>query len=281
MKKTILSLLVAVGLIASASASVLTGDLTSGLVAYYPLNSNSINQVDPNEILFENNINYQITGGQMSASFNGQDSYLKSTDNLSITGTQSRTFSAWIYTANPTAGCIAKWGLLDRYGNIQPENADFGQLWSLYVNFFDKNAFVNADYRIYAPTNTGSVNLLLNQWNHIAFCYEQSSDQLTIYVNNNPIVCETQALDPFYASLNTALGSLYLGAQSPNAGIDDGWFNKWSGSMANVLIYDRALTSSQVSQLYSLQSVPEPSTYALFGLGAIGLLMVMRRKKTA
>ena len=28
-------------------------------------------------------------------------------------------------------------------------------------------------------------------------------------------------------------------------------------------------------------SVPEPSTYALFGLGAIGLLMVMRRKKTA
>ena len=28
-------------------------------------------------------------------------------------------------------------------------------------------------------------------------------------------------------------------------------------------------------------SVPEPSTYALFGLGAIGMLMVMRRKKTA
>ncbi len=28
-------------------------------------------------------------------------------------------------------------------------------------------------------------------------------------------------------------------------------------------------------------SVPEPSTYALFGLGAIGMLMVLRRKKTA
>ena len=27
--------------------------------------------------------------------------------------------------------------------------------------------------------------------------------------------------------------------------------------------------------------VPEPSTYALFGIGAIGMLMVMRRKKTA
>jgi PEP-CTERM motif len=31
----------------------------------------------------------------------------------------------------------------------------------------------------------------------------------------------------------------------------------------------------------SLKVVPEPSTYALFGLGAIGMLTVMRRKKTA
>jgi len=30
-----------------------------------------------------------------------------------------------------------------------------------------------------------------------------------------------------------------------------------------------------------LQSVPEPSTYALFGIGAIGMLMVMRRKRAA
>jgi hypothetical protein len=33
--------------------------------------------------------------------------------------------------------------------------------------------------------------------------------------------------------------------------------------------------------LTEIQSVPEPSTYALFGLGAIGMLMVIRRKKTA
>lgn len=32
---------------------------------------------------------------------------------------------------------------------------------------------------------------------------------------------------------------------------------------------------------FSVISIPEPSTYALFGLGAVGMLMVMRRKKTA
>lgn len=31
----------------------------------------------------------------------------------------------------------------------------------------------------------------------------------------------------------------------------------------------------------TLSGVPEPSTYALFGIGAIGMLMVLRRKKTA
>jgi hypothetical protein len=36
-----------------------------------------------------------------------------------------------------------------------------------------------------------------------------------------------------------------------------------------------------VTQLQAVYAVPEPSTYALFALGAIGMLMVMRRKKTA
>ena len=32
---------------------------------------------------------------------------------------------------------------------------------------------------------------------------------------------------------------------------------------------------------FRVAAVPEPSTYALFGIGAIGMLMVIRRRKTA
>jgi len=39
--------------------------------------------------------------------------------------------------------------------------------------------------------------------------------------------------------------------------------------------------STTYGTMFSLSLVPEPSTFALFGLGAITLLMVMRRKKTA
>ena len=45
----------------------------------------------------------------------------------------------------------------------------------------------------------------------------------------------------------------------------------WSGGSYN---------SSYVGPI-TVSTIPEPSIYALFGIGAIGMLMVMRRKKTA
>jgi hypothetical protein len=42
-----------------------------------------------------------------------------------------------------------------------------------------------------------------------------------------------------------------------------------------------SLSASTPITAVVVQSVPEPSTYALFGIGAIGMLMVMRRKRTA
>ncbi len=51
------------------------------------------------------------------------------------------------------------------------------------------------------------------------------------------------------------------------------------GELSDVVIYNRALNSNEVTSL--VKAVPEPSTYALFGIGAIGVLMVLRRKKSA
>ena len=44
--------------------------------------------------------------------------------------------------------------------------------------------------------------------------------------------------------------------------------------------FGKTTASDQLFQVF-YNTVPEPSTYALFGLGAIGILMVMRRKKAA
>jgi hypothetical protein len=54
-----------------------------------------------------------------------------------------------------------------------------------------------------------------------------------------------------------------------------GFVNPFTGSFSVVQ------QGNSLAIEYTAQSIPEPSTYALFGLGAIGILMVMRRKKTA
>ena len=48
-------------------------------------------------------------------------------------------------------------------------------------------------------------------------------------------------------------------------------------------IADYRVANTDIGTTFTYVSgpIPEPSTYALFGIGVIGLLMVMRRKKTA
>jgi hypothetical protein len=83
-------------------------------------------------------------------------------------------------------------------------------------------------------------------------------------------------------SLTEVLNNFYVGGTPQIAAYEPGGAGQfYQGLISDVGIWNTALSSSQVSSLYTLQSAPEPSTYALFGIGAIALLMVLRRKRTA
>jgi len=57
-------------------------------------------------------------------------------------------------------------------------------------------------------------------------------------------------------------------------------FNGGVGSLINGSAFQMQPGEAIVYK-FSSDAVPEPSTYALFGLGTIGMLMVLRRKKTS
>lgn len=59
------------------------------------------------------------------------------------------------------------------------------------------------------------------------------------------------------------------------------WWFQADYSVDDVSIYNRALSSGDVAQLYSVESVPEPSTYALLALGAAGAIWFRLRRKKA
>jgi len=93
-----------------------------------------------------------------------------------------------------------------------------------------------------------------NQWN--TFSIYDYGDSISLIINNNAV------LDKFAVSPTMGVGNKVALTDS-----DNGNFNG-------------DIDASSIGPV-TISSVPEPSTYALFGIGAIGMLMVMRRKKTA
>lgn len=267
MKKLILSLFVAVGMIGSASASTLTGSLTNGLASYYDFNGNANDSVGGNHAtVYGAILTNGITGSGNSAYyFNGSSSYMTAsytpqTNNLF-------TWSVWVNSQSSNIQAILQ---QHRIG----ENGGGPSLFSGWPYNLSEVVFTSYDDSLSGDQNTAynfmnsGFILPQNQWTLLTVTSDQSNLR-SIYIDGN-----------LYASLTSSgwgqiSDSIIFGA---DRFLNNFWFQ---GSLTDIGIWNRALSSAEVSQLYGIQSVPEPSTYGLFGIGAIGMLMVMRRKKTA
>jgi hypothetical protein len=261
MKKTILSLLVAVGLIGSASAANLTGDLTNGLVAYYTFNGNANDSVGGyNGTVYDATLTTDRFGGANSAySFNGSSSYIDLGNRPSFNfGNNDFTLSGWV-NVNPADN----YGyIISKYKNPDPLSYGLGTTGSSIYAFFSGETTGGAI--------DGTQSLKDSSWHFLSVTFTRG-DAIRAYLDGT--LNQT-------ANISSATGyqtnsqSLLFGKLSDGSGLGSQYYY---GLLDDVSIYNRALSSAEVFQLYT---IPEPSTYALFGLGAIGMLMVMRRKRT-
>jgi|GEM_PF-2319557 len=88
---------------------------------------------------------------------------------------------------------------------------------------------------------------------------------------------------------NPALNTVsFIDPDKPTNGLDSGaalstafFVNYIEGADSVIAFnYPGSQNGYYIQKAFVVAAVPEPSTYALFGIGAIGLLMVMHRKKT-
>ena len=261
MKKTILSLLVAVGLIGSAFSAVLPGDLANGLVAYYSFNGNandSSGNGNNGTVYGATPTTDQFGNPNGALSFNGIDSYISTTASFS-TGNAAKSFSVWF---NPSV--IKRGWVVDGGANID------GEAFGLFLGNSGGGLWLHANGQYTYDVSVGTITDP-NKWYNAAVTYDGSI--VDCYLNGTLTTSVNE-------SLNTAFSGILIGSRV-DPGVEQPRDAYFQGAITDLGIWNTALTSSQVSQLYSLQSVPEPSTYALFGLGAIGVLMVLRRRKIA
>lgn len=223
---------------------------TNGLVAYYPFNGNANDESGNGN----HGINYGAVattdrfGSYLSAyDFDGISKYICVSNNSSLTLTNDLTFSVWIYQrgAPPngyriidqiTAGTGDGW-LLDTYGNGSSGRRirlQRGSIWSV-----------------------GATDYSLSQWHHIVAIISGTNG--TIYLDGKPDGTSN------VGKISPNILDVFIGRPHPMSGSGNSeWFN---GIIDDVCIYDRALSSNKVVQLFQGRqysaSIVEPGPYLI------------------
>lgn len=216
---------------------------TSGLVGYW--NFDEVNGTTANDSSGNGNTGTLVNGptwttgkvGSGALSFDGVDDRINagsssSLDNLHTTGGLS--ISLWI---NPrTSGENGGGRIIDK------DESTSGTFYLAMSGNTQLQFIKDGSTDLYIKTNTSSVSL--NNWQHIALTWDGSTNAsgVHIYVNGTETSYYTQtngvSLNPD-ASMNLLIGSNQYGNYS------------FDGLMDEVRIYNRALSASEISDIYN------------------------------
>jgi gliding motility-associated-like protein len=212
----------------------------SNLVAYYPFcgNANDVSGNANHGTVYGSTLTNDRFGNSNSAySFNGNNNYIQ------LPNFQSRniTVSMWAKINSVTTQqqlLRNRWG---GYGISMTPSSGIPKL-SVFTHLKDY-AWTTSGV---ASVGTNSISTVDNQWHHIVFTYD--SLRLKMYLDNQ------------YIGADSAFGLGQILYQNSGLGLaigrdGDASLYYFNGLIDDVMFYNRALTGSEVSQLYSNTSV--------------------------
>ncbi|CAN1553115.1 Secretion system C-terminal sorting domain [Flavobacteriaceae bacterium] len=245
-------LLLVIGLIMTAQmiySQVPSHVPTNGLMGYWPFNGNANDQSG-------NGLNGTLTGATLTSdrngnvssaySFNGTSNYIKLPKITPLNDASSFTFSCWIL---PTGSTGTRQFVLSR-----------GYDYSTGSFFISQEFEANSNYIRFSYNGYPNYNILSQQGYSIPYqnwqllTVTKSATTVNLYINSVLVNSSTNT-----SNLMSEDEFLYIGSH---------WFNNQDGSffpyyfkglIDDVGIWNRALTSTEIQQLYTTCTTPAPT----------------------
>jgi hypothetical protein len=209
----------------------------ANLTSYYRFEGNSTDATSSNNGS-DTAISYSSSSGKYGeyASFNGSNSSIITATSSGMSGSAARSMSLWFYCTTTTADLA-----LAGYGNYQVG----GGGWTLFANR-SEGGTGSLGLNIAGPGSiyTSSGIFSNNVWNHVVITYSGGnlSTGVIIYLNGATTTLSVSN-DTTPSTQNTPY---YIGVGHASTN-----FSYYNGYIDDVAFFNRVLTTSEVSELYS------------------------------
>jgi gliding motility-associated-like protein len=233
----------------SCTKSGLATNLQNGLVGYWPFcgNANDMSGSNNHGTVIGASLTSDRFGNANSAySFNGVNNVINiPTNNLSIPNFLS--ISTWIYKSNLSndpAGIVGPATYLPTTGG-----------YFLRVINGKGELSISSPY-VGVQTNQ---NIIQNNWYYLVATYD--NNKISLYINGQ--LDKTQIMGSGYLDSWTSSNNMTLGQEIDYA--SSSFLHPWNGKLDDIAIWNRALSASEVAQLYQTSSY---ATTYLWSTGA-------------
>jgi hypothetical protein len=243
MKYLLVSLMTAVGIMNLQAQNVPSYVPTNGLVGYWPFNGNANDESGNGNNLSNNNgVTYSIDrfGQNNSCSnFNGINQTLSKVNPNLLSGNSHRTISCWINSA------------ISQYQSTSLVNINDGANGGCFTSSSLEAGTNNSGFLFWKRCNDVAWNqaYLQSQWYHVVITYK--SDSIKLYLNN--VVINTSSV--LNGGLNTIATNIIIGGGQTNDNIN----GFWNGKIDDVAIYNRVLTTQEITALFTSSTCTPPT----------------------
>jgi hypothetical protein len=234
----------------------------ASLVAYWPFNNSLTDSISQaTGVAAGTTFTSGITGKGLQGAAN---SYALCDASTALKNLQSFTISVWLNTPPPSNGIIGFFSIANTqnfWGNIEMffENGSDNTNGKIRVHM-SQNGSDNT-YSIDGVPNLFNTTVNVVNWVNITVSYNQTGGTCTLYVNG--VSKNTGAAGSLTGPLAfTNVGKVVFGtvqfmttpSQTSSTGKKD-WASYLTGQMDQVRVYNKVLSSSEISALYNLEKL--------------------------